>query len=101
MHSLNLLIIVSYLVSLKHWTIQHIQHNASFEAPPPDTGGREAVWDSLIPSKFRQSTSATLSNMCIDGLGYVKHPDLAPEISMISVFHQLHCLVSNRANLDP
>ena len=26
--------------------------------------------------------------------GFFKHPDLAPERSAFSVFHQLHCLVS-------
>ncbi|CAD6580422.1 MAG: hypothetical protein ASARMPREDX12_009559 [Alectoria sarmentosa] len=30
--------------------------------------------------------------MRTDGLGYIKNPDLAPNLSVISVFHQLHCL---------
>ncbi|KAK6065101.1 o-methyltransferase [Seiridium cupressi] len=30
------------------------------------------------------------------GLGYVKHPILAPEISVIGIFHQLHCLYTVR-----
>ena len=33
--------------------------------------------------------------MRTDGLGYIKNPDLAPNLSVISVFHQLHCLVSS------
>lgn len=28
-----------------------------------------------------------------DGLGYIRHPTLAPDLSIISVFHELHCLV--------
>lgn len=29
-----------------------------------------------------------------DGLGFVQHPIVSPEISAIAVFHSLHCLVS-------
>lgn len=56
------------------------QYNESFATPPPQEGGQEPVWDSLIPN----------------GLGYVKHPTLAPNLSVISVFHQLHCLYTLR-----
>ncbi|CAD6567421.1 MAG: hypothetical protein ASARMPREDX12_005823 [Alectoria sarmentosa] len=56
------------------------RYNESFAAPPPQAGGPEPVWDSLIPN----------------GLGYVKHPSLAPNLSVVSVFHQLHCLYTLR-----
>ena len=29
-----------------------------------------------------------------DGLGYIKNPAVAPNLSVISAFHQLHCVVS-------
>lgn len=29
-----------------------------------------------------------------DGLGYIKNPAVAQNLSVISAFHQLHCLVS-------
>ncbi|KAI3318834.1 hypothetical protein HD806DRAFT_511125 [Xylariaceae sp. AK1471] len=36
----------------------------------------DALWDSLFPEK----------------LGFVKHPELAPDVAGIAVFHELHCL---------
>ncbi|PYI04307.1 hypothetical protein BO78DRAFT_420692 [Aspergillus sclerotiicarbonarius CBS 121057] len=30
-------------------TTQTVQHNPTFEAPPPPGGGNEPVWDALIP----------------------------------------------------
>ncbi|KAM0795546.1 hypothetical protein BDR22DRAFT_894084 [Usnea florida] len=62
------------------WSKETFRFNESFAAPPPQGGGQEVVWDSLIPN----------------GLGYVKHPSLAPNLSVISVFHQLHCLYTLR-----
>ncbi|KAL4935902.1 hypothetical protein BDV06DRAFT_233879 [Aspergillus oleicola] len=55
---------------------QNVRHYPEFEAPPPPEGGPEPVWDELIP----------------DGLGYTVHPDLSPNMSVVAVFHQLHCL---------
>ncbi|KAL4860740.1 hypothetical protein BDV12DRAFT_208890 [Aspergillus spectabilis] len=54
---------------------QSVRHYPEFESAPPEAGS-EPVWDALIP----------------DGLGYIIHPDLSPNISVIAVFHQLHCL---------
>ncbi|GAD93056.1 hypothetical protein AOR_1_1484164 [Paecilomyces variotii No. 5] len=62
-------------IPLSHWTKQHVHHDTAFEAAPPPSGP-ESVWNDIIPN----------------GLGYIKHPELAPEFSVIGVFHQLHCL---------
>ena len=35
-----------------------------------------------------------IESLAIDGLGYVRNPSIAPNLSVIGVFHQLHCLVS-------
>lgn len=32
----------------------------------------------------------------LDGLGYINNTELAPDFSVISVFHQLHCLYTIR-----
>ncbi|KAL5343833.1 hypothetical protein BJX70DRAFT_393255 [Aspergillus crustosus] len=54
---------------------QKVRHYPEFEAPPPEEES-EPIWDALIP----------------DGLGYIIHPDLSPNITVVAVFHQLHCL---------
>lgn len=77
--------------------------NQSFANPPPESGGSEPVWDSLIPSMNPNTlacSNETVLDRLLDGLGYVKHPDLAPDLSVISAFHQLHCLVSLVGTLD-
>lgn len=40
------------LVSLFAWVKQDVRHYPEFEAPPPETGGSEPVWDSLVPSMY-------------------------------------------------
>lgn len=53
------------------------------------------MWDSMIPSELIIFKPYVVRpNLVEDGLGYVNGTVLAPEISMISTFHQLHCLVS-------
>ncbi|TGJ84799.1 hypothetical protein E0Z10_g3945 [Xylaria hypoxylon] len=59
---------------------QQVMTLHEMQAAPPADGSHESAWDKLIP----------------DGLGYVKHPTLAPELSVIAVFHQLHCLYTVR-----
>lgn len=51
------------------------QHNLTFSQPP--TPQSEAAWASIIPA----------------GRGFIHHEPIAPFISNIAVFHQLHCLV--------
>lgn len=52
------------------------QHNLTFtQSPSPES---EAAWNSIIPV----------------GRGFVHHDQLAPFVSNIAVFHQLHCMVS-------
>ncbi|KAL4865663.1 hypothetical protein BDV12DRAFT_210975 [Aspergillus spectabilis] len=49
-------------------------HNTTFsQRPAPES---ETAWNSLVPV----------------GRGFVHHPEIAPFISNIAVFHQLHCL---------
>lgn len=56
------------------------QYNSSFAIPPPGDGGKEPIWDSMIPN----------------GLGYIKNTDMVSETSVLSAFHQLHCLYTVR-----
>ncbi|KAE8314739.1 hypothetical protein BDV41DRAFT_575395 [Aspergillus transmontanensis] len=50
------------------------EHNLTFsQRPTPES---EAAWNSIIPV----------------GRGFIHHPEIAPFISNIAVFHQLHCL---------
>jgi hypothetical protein len=52
------------------------RYNRTFGEPPSEV--TNAAWESLFPKHG----------------GFFVHPDLAPERSAFSVFHQLHCLVS-------
>ncbi|KAL4811798.1 hypothetical protein BDW67DRAFT_171274 [Aspergillus spinulosporus] len=63
-------------VSLNNHIRQYVCRYREFEAPPAPEAVREPLWDGLIP----------------DGLGYVRHPELAPNLSVVGVFHALHCL---------
>ncbi|KAJ8064634.1 hypothetical protein OCU04_006960 [Sclerotinia nivalis] len=54
------------------------KYNKTFGEPPSKTS--DEAWESLFP---------------VHG-GFFKHPQLAPERSAFSVFHQLHCLNSLR-----
>ena len=51
------------------------QHNLTFSQKP--TPESERAWGSIIPV----------------GRGFIHHEEVAPFISNIAVFHQLHCLV--------
>ncbi|KAL9074612.1 MAG: hypothetical protein Q9161_002205 [Pseudevernia consocians] len=62
------------------------QYNSSFAAPPPKEAGSEPIWDSMVPSL----------KVAADGLGYIKDPAFAAETSVLSAFHQLHCLYTVR-----
>jgi hypothetical protein len=54
----------------------YMSFNGSF--PQRSNEMSNMMWDSLFPKK----------------LGFVQHPELAPNIAGIAVFHELHCLVS-------
>lgn len=54
----------------------YFYHNLTFTERPSDES--ERAWASIIPV----------------GRGFIHHEPLAPTISNIAVFHQLHCLVS-------
>ncbi|KAM3074410.1 hypothetical protein ACMFMF_006423 [Clarireedia jacksonii] len=49
------------------------EHNMTFSQAP--TAESEAAWDTFVPP----------------GRGFIHQPDIAPFISNIAVFHQLHC----------
>ncbi|KAI1124452.1 hypothetical protein F5Y10DRAFT_249326 [Nemania abortiva] len=52
----------------------YMHFNGSFaQGSGPES---DDLWDSLFPEK----------------LGFVKHPEVAPDVAGIAVFHQLHCL---------
>ncbi|KAJ8113015.1 hypothetical protein ONZ43_g5254 [Nemania bipapillata] len=59
---------------------QQVMTLHEMQGAPPANGSHEPAWDKLIPN----------------GLGYVRHPTLAPEVSVVAVFHQLHCLYTVR-----
>ncbi|KAF4633861.1 hypothetical protein G7Y89_g4258 [Cudoniella acicularis] len=49
-------------------------YNRTYGAKP--SNATRAAWEALFPTQG----------------GFFKHPDLAPECSALSIFHQLHCL---------
>ncbi|KAE8154335.1 hypothetical protein BDV25DRAFT_116453 [Aspergillus avenaceus] len=67
--------------------------STAFSQEPPQSDGEtpEPIWDSLIPSTpplYLYKSKLTSA----DGLGYFKDEALAPQTSIPTVFHQLHCL---------
>lgn len=56
-------------------TIRYWQHNLTFSQAP--TSESEAAWNSMVPL----------------GRGFIHQPTIAPFISNIAAFHELHCLV--------
>ncbi|KAI0436032.1 hypothetical protein F4803DRAFT_253506 [Xylaria telfairii] len=62
---------------------QQVMTLPEMQAAPPANGSHEPAWDQLIPN----------------GLGYIRHPTLAPNVSVIGIFHQLHCLVGSPAGV--
>ena len=51
--------------------------------------------ESALPrSPIPSCLFCTEAYLRLDGWGIVQHPVLAPELSNIGVFHQMHCLVS-------
>jgi hypothetical protein len=54
----------------------YMRFNGSY--PQRSSVESDALWDSLFPEKK----------------GFVQHPELAPNVANIAVFHELHCLVS-------
>ncbi|KAI0197513.1 hypothetical protein F4808DRAFT_473851 [Astrocystis sublimbata] len=74
---------------------QRVMARPEMQATPPADGSHEPAWDKLIPSEsILRKLDALLSS--IGGLGYVKNLDLSPDVSVIAVFHQLHCLYTIR-----
>ena len=61
--------------------------------PSPES---DAAWDSMFPSKpWTLSHAASHSYFKAEGVGFVKHPELSPNLSGLAIFHELHCVVSN------
>lgn len=74
------------------------EHNLTFsQRPTPES---EAAWSSIIPGIFKvipcytDKRSSLMYTANKVGRGFIHHPEMAPFISNIAVFHQLHCLVS-------
>ena len=69
--------------------------NESFRLEP--SAASDEAWRSILPSAYAAyatSLSGRLNtNASIDGLGFVQHPFLGPEIVNLAFVHQLHCLV--------
>lgn len=68
-------------------------YNKTFTLPPSPESN--AAWDSMFPSKIFNNSMDTNkeTDNGIEGVGFVKHPEIAPEFSGIAVFHELHCVV--------
>lgn len=49
-------------------------YNRTFSQPPSPES--DAAWASMFP----------------EGVGFVKHPKISPELSGVAVFHELHCV---------
>ncbi|MDI1485618.1 MAG: hypothetical protein OHK93_003807 [Ramalina farinacea] len=49
-------------------------YNLTYTREPTDE--TNAAWDAMFPT----------------GVGFVKHPEISPELSGIAVFHELHCV---------
>ncbi|MCJ1310856.1 hypothetical protein MMC25_004524 [Agyrium rufum] len=62
------------------WSRKTFVYDEKFSTAPPASGTAEPEWDSLIPN----------------GLGYVRYPASAANLSVVSAFHQLHCLYTLR-----
>ncbi|SMR45914.1 unnamed protein product [Zymoseptoria tritici ST99CH_1E4] len=50
------------------------------------------VYDRRFSSAPSNETEKAWMGLFPDGLGFVQHPIVSPEISAIAVFHSLHCL---------
>ncbi len=69
-----------------------MEYNIIFSRKPsPET---DVSWDSLFPSKLHVLLSAMRNaNPIVAGVGFVKHPEVSPNLSGLAVFHELHCVV--------
>ncbi len=62
--------------------------------PSPET---DAAWDSMFPSKhFAVNLQPyVVLTSGAEGVDFVKHPTVSPNLSGLAVFHELHCVVCN------
>lgn len=71
-------------------------YNGTFASAPSEE--TDPAWDSLFPGRllavYRLIGGHTLSSSNADGKGFIKDPAGHLEAVGVSVFHQLHCLVS-------
>ncbi len=76
-------------------TLRHIYLLTNARRNPAPPGEIHQVWQhnlTFSQSPTLESESAWASTVPV-GRGFIHHPELAPFISGIAVFHQLHCLV--------
>lgn len=64
--------------------------NETFASKPDNESDR--AWESILPSPFKSFTIKDTSDDEIDGLGFIQHPLLGPEITSLAFVHQLHCV---------
>ena len=74
-------------------------HNETFALEP--SADSNAAWEDVIPG--RSQTTSQYANVAFfadgssDGMGFIQHEALGPEIAGLSFVHQLHCVQRIRA----
>lgn len=51
-------------------------------------------FNKAFPQRPNEESDVAWANLFPEKLGFVQHPELAPNVAGIAVFHELHCLVS-------
>jgi hypothetical protein len=52
-------------------------------------------FNKTFPQRPNEESNAAWASLFPETLGFVQHPELAPNVAGIAVFHELHCLVSS------
>ena len=53
-------------------------------------------FNKAFPQRPNEESDVAWANLFPEKLGFVQHPELAPNVAGIAVFHELHCLVSTQ-----
>lgn len=70
-----------------------MEYNRTFSHRPSEMSN--AAWETMFPGRsLLLSKCFRLLNSHLDGDGFVRDLTISPKVSTLSVFHQLHCLVS-------
>ena len=57
-------------------------------------------FNGTFPQRANEKSDAAWASLFPKKLGFVQHPELAPNVAGIAVFHELHCLVSHNPHYD-